>query len=171
MHDIRPYLPRLFSDPGTLLYIGCRPDACSWLTELWQAGHTVDVLEAWEENAKGLSQDQRINIVLQGDVRDISIALPESKFDYIFWWHGPEHIPYTDIALTLHKLEARARRLVAVACPWGVYPQGAHKGNPYEVHQCSLYPADFAAWGYDVRTDGQADEAGSEIVAWRWLDG
>ncbi len=166
MHDIRPYLPALFTQPGSLLYIGARPDAHSWLPELFLSGHNITVLEVWEENLEGLRTDPRISNLILGDVRHLSIY---STYDYIFWWHGPEHLSYDEIQPTLQKLEARARKLVALACPWGLYPQGAHKGNPYEIHLTSLYPEIFEEWGYEVRTDGKQDEAGSEIVAWKWV--
>jgi hypothetical protein len=165
MHDIRPYLPELFTKPGSLLYIGARPDAHSWLPELFLAGHSLTVLEVWPENTEGLRGDPRISRLIQGDVREID-TLPLT-FDMIFWWHGPEHLSYDEIGPTLARLEAKALRLVALACPYGYYPQGAHKGNPYEEHKTYLYPEQFTDWGYEVRTDGQEDEAGSEIVAWK----
>lgn len=166
MHDIRPYLPTLFTEPGSLLYIGARPDAHSWLPELHEAGHQITVLEVWEENAQGLKDDPRIQLLIQGDVRNVD-DLFGNAFDYIMWWHGPEHLPLGIIIPTLYKLEQLARRMVLLACPYGLYPQGSHKGNPYEEHKTTLYPANFIEWGYEVRMDGTRDEAGSEIVAWK----
>lgn len=165
MHDIRPYLPELFNQPGTLLYIGARPDAHSWLPELAAAGNEITVLEIWPENVEGLKGDTRISRVIQGDVRWVE-EFPK-PFDYVFWWHGPEHLPSYEIQPTLRELEKQARRLVALACPWGLYPQGTHKGNPYEEHKTTLYPEAFTNLGYEVRMDGKVDEAGSEIVAWK----
>lgn len=165
MHDIRPYLPELFTDPGTLLYIGARPDAHSWLPELAQAGHTITVLEIWPENLEGLKGDSRITRLILGDVREVD-QLIFGGFDYIFWWHGPEHLEKEQILPTLEKLEGKTRKLVALACPYGVYPQGEHKGNVHETHRCYLYPKDFHSWGYETATDGEPNQAGSEIVAW-----
>jgi len=169
MHDIRPYLPQLFSEPGTLLYIGARPDAHSWLPELYEAGHLITVLEVWPANIEGLEGDIRISSLIQGDVRDVD-SLHKYIFDYIIWWHGPEHLSYDDIQPTLIKLESKATKLVALACPYGYYPQGAHKGNPYETHRTTLYPVNFEEWGYEVRTDGIKDKAGSEIVVWKVIE-
>jgi hypothetical protein len=165
MHDIRPYLPDLFTQPGSLLYIGARPDAHSWLPELYEASHSITVLEIWEENAQGLKGDNRIARLILGDVRNVD-HMPE-MFDVVMWWHGPEHLSYDEILPTLQKLEAKAGRLIAVACPYGYYPQGSHKGNPYEEHKTYLYPEHFTDWGYTVRTDGRMDDAGGEIVAWK----
>lgn len=166
MHDIRPFLPELFDNPGTLLYIGARVDAHSWLEDLLSAGHKITILEIWPENIRGLEKTQ---LVILGDVRSVD-DLFGNAFDYIFYWHGPEHLAMPDIEPTLQKLESRCSRLIALACPWGDYPQGAHMGNPYEVHQSTLYPEFFQVLGYNVRVDGEADKAGSEIVAWKVME-
>lgn len=168
MHDIRPYLPKLFAEPGTLLYIGARPDACAWLTELAEAGHQITLLEIWEMNAKAMHGDKRItnNHIIVGDVRQVDRM--SGHWDYIFWWHGPEHLAKDEIEPTLKALEAKARKLVIYACPWGVYEQAAHQGNSNETHLSYLYPGDLEGWGYEARVDGKADEAGSEIVGWKW---
>lgn len=166
MHDIQPFLPQLFSQPGSLLYVGARPDAHSWLPQLYEAGNRITVLEIWPLNIQGLREDVRIGELIEGDVRDID-KLVLGSFDYVMWWHGPEHLPLDEIQPTLDKLWLRTRKFLAVACPWGFYPQGVHQGNPYEEHRTTLYPAVFEEWGYEVRTDGKEDEAGSEIVAWK----
>lgn len=165
MHDIRPYLPELFEQPGTLLYIGARPDAHSWLDELYQSGNYITVLEVWEENFIALLGDNRIKEVKLGDVKEAAL----DYYDYIFWWHGPEHILQADLAGVIEKLESKTRKIVAMACPYGVYSQGAHNGNPYETHRSTLYPIFFEWLEYKVATDGKPDQLGSEIVAWKHL--
>lgn len=167
MHDIRPYLPELFTEPGSLLYIGARPDATSWLDELYEAGHQITVLEVWPENWQGLMGDKRIYDLVQGDVRQVDLLF-DNNFAYIFWWHGPE-LAEIEIIYTLNMLERKADKLVAVACPYGKYPQSSHKGNPYETQQSTLYPDFFEHLRYEVATDGEADEVGSEVVAWKRL--
>lgn len=166
-HDIRPLLPELFTSPGYLLYIGARPDACSWLDELAAAGHTISVLEIWPDNAIGLMDDPRIHEVMVGDVRNLKAANVEGSFDYVLWWHGPEHVGQEEVPGILAELEQLAARLVAVASPWGLYPQGAHNGNPHETHRWSVYPEDLQALGYETATDGAADTPGSEVVGWK----
>jgi len=171
MHNIKPYLPELFTPPGgNLLYVGARPDAHSWLSELYEVGHKISLLEVWPENAKAMRSDNRIRQVITGDVRNVVTALVLfiGIFDIVFWWHGPEHLAREEIGYILGQLECCASRLIVCACPWGVYPQGVHAGNPYETHLSYLYPESFLQLGYEVRTDGEADKAGSEIVAWKW---
>lgn len=166
MHDIRPFLPELFENPGTLLYIGARVDAHSWLTELYDAGNKIVILEIWEKNIEGLKVQDDV-WVTQGDVRDIGMPAGLENFDYIFWWHGPEHLEMSEILTTLQNLESKTNRLIALASPYGWYPQGPHNGNPYEEHKSTLYPKFFELLGYNVKTDGLSDEPGSEIVAWK----
>lgn len=170
MHDIRPFLPQLFSNPGTLLYIGARSDAHSWLDELSLSDNLITVLEIWPANIIGLIGHPAIVDLVQGDVRFASEIFNEAKFDYIFYWHGPEHLPLQQIEPTLLMLESMCNRLVALACPYGLYPQGEHLGNTYETHQSTLYPEYFLSLGYEVKTDGKPDEIGSEIVAWKIIE-
>jgi hypothetical protein len=171
MHDIQPYLPELFDQPGTLLYIGARPDACAWLTELAEAGHQITLLEVWPENARRFAGDSRIVSILTEDMRNLfsrDFFTPEQpEVDYTFWWHGPEHILPSQIESALIALEAITKRLIALACPWGLYDQGEHEGNPHEKHLATIYPHFFEWLGYETATDGKPDEARSEIVAWK----
>ena len=178
MHDIRPCLPELFTDPGSLLYIGARVDAHSWLDELAEAGNIIDILEVWEQNEDELRLSpviDRVREIFRWDVKEIDIDPDCDVFDpfwgkmrdYIFWWHGPEHLKADEIKTVLATLETRTRRTIALACPWGLCPQGAHEGNPYEVYQTTLYPDFFTELGYEVATNGEADKPGSEIVAWK----
>lgn len=168
MHDIRPFLPQLFDNPGTLLYVGARPDAHSWLDELIVAKHLISILEIWEPNVAEMHTLYDISITL-GSILEFD-NIYYDKFDYIFWWHGPEHLDENQISTTLQALEKSTARLIALACPYGLYPQGTHEGNPYEEHRSTLYPEFFMDLGYMVKTDGQPDVAGSEIVAWKELE-
>lgn len=169
MHDIRPFIRRPFTEPGSLLYVGARADAHSWLDELIEAGHQITILEVWPENAYNLNPSKLFSIVVN-DVRNIDHAIPEQpSYDYIFWWHGPEHLELPEIEPTLQKLESKCNRLIALACPYGLYPQDAAYGNPYERHLATLYPAFFQVMGYNIRADGEPDQPGSEIVAWKVL--
>lgn len=163
MHDIRPFIKLPFEEPGDLLYIGYRPDACSWLQELWRAGNSITVLEVWPPN---VGDDDRVARFVVGDVRDVNKIFIGSRFDYIFWWHGPEHVDKWEFVPTLNALRARTDRLLAVAAPWGKYEQGSHEGNPFEEHRWSVYESDFNREGLSVAVDGTMDEPGSEIVGW-----
>ena len=165
MHDIRPHIPAPFADPGTVLYVGYRPDACAWLQELAEAGNTITVLEVWPANITGaLGVEKNVSRFWLGDVRQVD-QIP-GTWDYVWYWHGPEHIWPEEFPGVLEKLKAKARRLVAVAAPWGEYEQGPHEGNVAETHRWSVYEEDLEALGMDVVTDGERDREGSEIVGW-----
>ena len=163
MHDIRPYLPQLFDEPGTMLYIGARFDAHSWLDIFVTAGHDVTILEIWKPNVKKLIDYD----VILGDVRTTEL----NNYDYVIWWHGPEHIKQDELKSTLDKLEQITNKILAVACPYGLYPQGCHNGNPYETHLSTIYPETLIDLGFEIATDGERDTEGSEIVAWKINNG
>ena len=163
MHDIRKYIKLPFEEPGALLYIGARPDACSWLTELYKAGNVIDILEIWKPNVDELENDPRVHHISQGDVRDLQV---DEDYDYIWWWHGPEHLPWVDFMDTMPLLKVCAKRLLAVAAPWGDYPQGQHEGNPSEQHRWSAQACDFSLFGLTVIADGIYSRPGSELVGW-----
>ena len=161
MHDVRPFLTAPFETPGTLLYVGFRPDAHSWLDELLAAGNEVDVLEVWPGNCgSGWPGVRRFWVM---DVRDVA-RVPE-RYDHAWWWHGPEHVWPDEFPKVFEALKAKAGT-VAVASPWGLYEQGPHAGNPHERHLWPVYEADFQAVGLETRTDGAVDQMGSEIVGW-----
>lgn len=165
MHDIRPYIPEPFEDPGTVLYIGYRLDACSWLQELYNAGNEITILEVWPNNiTNALGKETRVSRFWCGDVRAVDKL--QGKWDYIWWWHGPEHILQEEFPGTLELVKGKARKLVALAAPWGVYKQLPFDGNQYETHQWSVYRKDLEAVGLEVATDGEMDQPGSEIVGW-----
>jgi len=160
MHDVRPFIRLPFEEPGELLYVGYRPDAHSWLDELIETGNEVDVLEVWPANCTfGHPGARRFWVQ---DVREG----PPASYDYVWWWHGPEHLHRGEFPVVLGKLLARTRRLLACAAPWGRYDQGAHQGNEKERHLWSVREEDFTEAGLKVRTDGEMDQAGSEIVGW-----
>lgn len=169
MHDIRPLIPELFESPGTLLYVGARADAHSWLEELLAVGHQTVILEVWPENVEGLQSlfaDKAW--IVQGDVREDAVYPAGIKsFDYVFWWHGPEHLSHDEVIPTIKNLESKTKKLIALAAPYGIYPQGAHKGNPHEEHKTTIYPYLFRSLSYNVVTDGEVDQPGSEVVGWK----
>jgi len=165
MHDIRPFIPEPFADPGTMLYIGYRLDACAWLHELARRGNEITVLEVWPANiTEAMGKEKHVSRFWCGDVRQVD-QIP-GTWDYIWYWHGPEHIHKAEFPGVLEKLAAKARRLVAVASPWGKYPQGPHQGNVHEIHRWSVYREDLEGLGLQVVTDGEMDHEGSEIVGW-----
>jgi hypothetical protein len=166
MHDIKPFLTMPFQKPGTLLYVGYRRDACSWLQELFDAGNTITILEAWPNNVTSSLDDSRVARFVVGDVRRADDPALEAKYDHVWWWHGPEHVERHEWPGAFQKLASKTRGCIAIAAPWGTYYQGAHQGNPHEIHRWSVYEDDFTRLGLNVRTDGEKDKPGSEIVGW-----
>ena len=163
MHDIRAFIPEPFERPGDLLYVGYRPDACAWLQELHDAGNEIAVLEIWPRNVTGaVLVDRRVTRWWIGDVREADRL--DGLFDYVWWWHGPEHVDRAEFPGVLAKLAAKCRGLVAVAAPWGRYDQGPHDGNPHERHRWSVGEEDLLMQGMIVKADGARDQPGSEIV-------
>lgn len=166
MHDVRLFLPWPFAEPGTLLYVGYRRDACAWLQELFDAGNEIHVLEVWPANVTSALGDARVSRFVVGDVRWCDDRALDARYDHVWWWHGPEHVERAEFPAVLARLAGKVRNTLAVASPWGRYEQGPHLGNPNEVHRWSVYEDDFQAFGLRTRTDGRMDEPGSEIVGW-----
>jgi hypothetical protein len=167
--QLREKVPGLFRPrfhSATILYIGASKRA-HCLQELWEAGHEITLLEAWGDNAAMYFDDRRVKHVRVGLAQEVDrAALPYYKYDVVFWWHGPEHVGYTELNTTLDSLEATAPWVI-LACPWGKYIQNKTGGNPYEEHLSHLYPEMFKARGYETATLGQKDVKGSNLLAWR----
>lgn len=174
-------LPGIFDGYGKrLLYVGASSGRSYLLPDFCAGGYQVDILEAWTHNAKILRQKWEgkgpgHGRVVQGDVRDRRLYsgrgfLSPDSYDVAFWWHGPEHIPEKELALTLRLLE-RAARLVVLGCPWGPCPQGAVGGNRFERHLSSFEPKDFGALGYSTDVVPGEGPGGrghrSHITAWK----
>ena len=131
--------------------------------------HRLTVLERWEPSANCFRDTPGVRRVICEDVRNVDgLGLEDEFYHYAFWWHGPEHLPFEDVGRTLAQLE-RLAKFVIVGCPWGVSPQEAKGGNPYQEHLSSLYPGDFRRWGYRVLQVGQRDGGhGNYLMAWKW---
>ena len=149
-------------EPMDVLYVGAnqlREPEC--VEMLHQAGHCLTLLEIWPANAEYYKLDPRFGCVIEGDVQ--TADLPEC--DAAFWWHGPEHV--VDFEPIVKRLERAAKRLVVLASPWGHYEQGSMYGNENETHVSGIYPADFHRLGYAAATQGEPDQVGSHILAWK----
>ena len=157
----------VMDDPGTVLYVGARPaPKCSRVLDyLAVAGATIDLLEIWPENCEGFVDDPRVRHVMIGDVRDMP-HLPEERYDWVVWWHGPEHIKQDELGPVTKQLGAISEH-VLLGCPWGKWEQGELYGNPHEKHVSTWQPKDFEELGFTVRAVGKQDRRG-QIIAWRW---
>lgn len=164
---LRHAVPKLFkpSVGGTCLYVGASPTRTQLVSEL--SGYKITLLEAWPTNCEVLSKDPRFAKVICEDVRHVG-KLP-GKYDIVVWWQGPEHVEKEDLPGIFEALAKKAKKLVLLACPWGVNPQGPVGGNPFEVHRSSLDLEDFTSLGYEAVGIGTKDTFLSDIVAWRVL--
>ena len=143
--------------PGTLLYVGARIDACNWLSELALAGNLITLLEIERAHARAFVGDSRVRGgVYTGDVRQLS-----GDYDYIFWWHGPQLVDRGEIVATVRNLERHTGQIVVLSSPWGYLPGGDNRWN--------IYPEHYEELGYEFAVSGEPDEIGSEIVAWKRL--
>jgi hypothetical protein len=164
---LRKRIPGLYAG-GSVLYVGAMPGRCQGLRQFVRAGSEVTLLEIWPEYAEHYKDDERVAHVVTGDVREIAaIELPHEQYDVAFWWHGPEHVAFDDIAPALAAVEERAR-LVVIGCPWGEYEHGPQDGNPHQAHLSTIYPADLRRWGYRVATIGAQGTRGKGcLIGWR----
>jgi hypothetical protein len=167
VRQIKKNIPSIFSTTGKILYVGVSANRTSFLELL--NPKQITILEIHKPNIEAIRQDTKYSkckFVL-GDVRCLATYFEPNSFSVAIWYHGPEHVTYEKIPNTLNQLETIATQLVVLGCPWGIYKQGEVEGNIHEIHQASLYPDDFAKWGYNVETLAQKDIQGSNILAWK----
>lgn len=161
-------IPAFFTRPASVLYVGASPHRFDLRIPMIEAHHTIVLLERYYPNAKHFRDDQSLEWVVYGDVREIWDYQIPIDIDIAVWWHGPEHIEKVEIDEAVMNLEIIAKSLVILASPWGKCPQGDAYGNPYEVHRSTLYIHDYVKLGYTVATCGQKDKPPrSDIVAWK----
>jgi len=173
---LRVLVPRLFEQPGTVLYVGAWVRRFAANRELYQAGNELTVLEIWEPFLEELKVhpvfSKRVAHWALGDVcRVDEVELPHARYDYTVWLHGPEHVAPEAFAPTVAKLEALTDKVVVVGCPWGTFRHGKAFGNPFAAHLSHLWPRDFDAIGYRYAAIGPEGVPGSHLLAWKVLDG
>jgi len=159
-------VPELIESPGKLLYVGANKNRHHYMKELYDAGNEISVLEVWEPYVDGIRHKEMISSINIGDIREVSdIELKYSMYDYVLWWHGPEHITIHELAKTLYHIEKITKSIVILGSPWGKYPQGVVNGNPFETHEAYLDQKDYNQYGYETKTLGVRDVIDSNILA------
>jgi len=147
----------------TLLYIGAKGRGGGRHLKMFE-GFDITVLEVWENHIALLQK--HFDNVIQADIRDYVDS--GDTYDVVMWWHGPEHLPEEELLVVLEKMK-KMGKLVILGCPCGESPQGAHLGNPYEVHSSYLQPEFFHALGYNTEAllfeDGR-DGRYTNITSW-----
>lgn len=163
--------PRLFDEPGTLLYIGAYERRFFGSLPLYQAGNEITVLEAWPPFLEGLMESRwrgRVAHAVVGDVTALDEApLPYDRFDHVCWFHGPEHVEKAEGANAIRALWQYTRNTLVVSCPWGRFAHGVFHGNPYTRHLSHWYPEDLEAIGLRTACIGPVDHPGNQLQGWR----
>lgn len=153
----------------TCLYIGAHCNGgVSFVPELLHAGYGITVVEAYDKNVDELRAAHAGTMEIVCD--DIRTWEPPTLYDMVMWWHGPEHLPKDDFSPAMDKVSAIAQQVVIVGCPFGEMEHGNGDDNPYEIHQAALYPKDFEGHGFEVKTFGEADKVGSQLVAMKVVE-
>lgn len=161
-------IPEIFEIGKDCLYVGAGCNATfQFVPELIDHNYKITLLEIWKPNSDLYSGHPWFNEAICSDIR---IFDTDRKWDLLMWLHGPEHIHKEELESTVKKIEKLTRKLIVMACPWGIYPEGAIQGNPHEVHLSSLYEEDFKALGYMVDTIGQKDVPGSNLLSWKYVE-
>lgn len=169
-------IPKVFNY-RTLLYIGANPERIEMVDLFLDHGYTIDVLEIFRPNAEGLrrlNSIQRIfRNIYEGDVRDLLSILPYPRnfYDIVMFWHGLEHLPKDQIKDTVKGIERVARHLVIFGCPIGEYEQEEVDGNIHEKHLSFLDEEFFRRLGYQTSAVRKDRPRGSNLCAWKVLDG
>jgi hypothetical protein len=170
LEQLKSKVPLLFRTSGSVLYIGANKYRCQLCDALYSAGHQLTLLEAWEENIEHYKTDRRFRKVIWGFTEQVAkTGTHYEQFEWIIWWHGPEHILADELKPTLTGLEKRATLGIILGCPYGQNPQGAVDGNIYEIHHSTWYPEDFQQLGYQTATQGPIDVPNSHILAWKLM--
>jgi hypothetical protein len=151
-------------DCKTILYIGISQEREEILRLFKNKNFKITIIEAWKPNVEALKP--KYPDIIWGDITDPEIMASLPQCDIVMWWHGPEHVKKKDLPDLLGALRKKALKFAVVACPWGIYKQGAVKGNPYEKHQSYLYPDFFRDQGWMTSVIGQKNVRGSNLIAW-----
>ena len=89
-HSIKRLLPNLFKKPFSVLYIGARTNRFLYGKEFKEAKSKISVLEVFKPNVNYLRTLPWLKEVIHADVTKFKT---NQRYDIIFWWQGPEHIP------------------------------------------------------------------------------
>jgi hypothetical protein len=155
--------PTLFTQPdAAVLYVGAKPGRMDYADRFRAAGARLCVVEAHEPNADAVRREcPWVSMVIHGDIRGAEVP----RVHWVFWWHGPEHIPAFDLPHTLRRIESLAELGVVLGSPWGDVPQGEVDGNPFEKHVAAIEKGALEALGYTCEYAGERGVCGSSVVA------
>jgi len=165
--------PELTEMPGTLLYVGAYAAGnilrADYLSNLAKAGNEITVLEVWEPALDELLNSRVAKHIARAQVGSIvdPPRLPRDTYDYIVWWHGPEHVKQAQVDRALASVDRLTRGLSVIASPWGQCRGEPEFGNPHNEHKQYLYYEDYDRWGYEVAALGPKDQCGGCMIGVR----
>ena len=159
--SVRRCIPDLLNYK-TVLYVGARPTRQHFLDWFEDAEYSITIVEAFKKNCDFLKEKFNHKII-HGDIRYCEI----DNYDVVFFWHGIEHLPMSDIPNTLRKLESKSNFMTVLGMPYGLYVQDDIFENKFEIHQSQIYPDFLKEQGYDFETLGDIDQRGANITAWK----
>lgn len=148
----------------SILYIGATVNSMAFGEDFRKNNYKIDVLKIFKPNVESLRKINWLNKVIEWDVRKV-YKIINKKYDVVFWWHGPEHIPKKDSNKTLKKLKNKTRYLFVCECPWGKTSRNELYNNPWEKHVASLDRKDFEKEGFIVNRIGKKNIFGNNIPA------
>lgn len=126
----------------TILSVGSRPSSRDYiLTWFIEQGFNATILEIFKPYVDEL-RSKGFNVI-EGDVRTIELK----EYDYIVWWHGPEHISLLEGIEVTKKLKTKAKEALIYCVPWGEMASPAVDGNSANIHSSSYEPMDFLGLG------------------------
>ncbi len=103
----------------------------------------IFVIEGFLRNCGYLTSQFPDWDVLWCDISQVeSINMDWSKFDFIMWYHGPEHLAKFDSIRIVNYLQKRSKFIV-LAMPNGFYPQGTIGDNELENHMHHFKASDW----------------------------
>jgi len=161
--SVRRCIPDML-DHNSVLYIGANQHRQHFLDWFLKSNYDVTIVEAFKDNYEYLKNKFSSVNVIHNDIRK---ELFDHSFDIIFFWHGIEHLPLSEIPKTLQKLESITDKITILGMPYGKYLQDAEYGNEFEIHLSEIYPEFLQKQGYDYETLGNQDQRGAHITAWK----
>lgn len=116
-----------------------------------------DILEVWDANVKHLrSSKDTGGEVFHCNVLDMhsNNQTKNKTWDWIIWWHGPEHVKKEEFRELLPKISKMYNVGFIVGCPFGTHEQGSMYGNNFEAHISHWKDTELEKMGFTVYTYG-----------------
>lgn len=123
-------------------------------------------LEIFERNVEVGKVKYPTNKFIHGDVRNVK-NLVNDKYDFIFWWHGPEHVYEHELVETIANLESclAPNGIIVLGSPNGWQEQHNEDGNIHNDHYSGPDTEFYQSQGYEVFKEW--DDAFWSLIAFK----